>query len=103
MYAVVGQWKADRSRTSQQRDGLQRMVIPQVSGTPGFIRGSWAESVSSDSNTTFMVFDSHDNATAFMASVRANSTRQAEVGMELVEQSVVEIVAEAGATEGSRQ
>lgn len=97
MHAIVGRWKMDRSRTAEQRDGLQRMVIPQVSQAPGFVRGAWTQDVSSDLNHSFVVFDTEETARAFVASVRAQADRQASVGIELVDMTVAEVIAETGA------
>jgi hypothetical protein len=85
----------DLRRESEQREGLERMIVPGVRAAPGFIAGCWTLERSTSESVVLVTFDSLETAERFAESVRANAEHQRAVGIELVSVRVVEVSASA--------
>ena len=94
MYVVAGVWDADPALAEVQRAVLMSRIVPGVRSAPGLVKGYWAGNPEERRRYTFIVFDSHDHAEAFAASVRANEAGQAQAGLACVEVTVAQIEAE---------
>lgn len=85
----------DLSREIEQREGLNRMIVPSVTSSPGFVAGTWTLDRERSESVVIVTFDSSSNAGAFAANVRANASHQAMVGIDLLDIRVVEVSASA--------
>jgi hypothetical protein len=85
----------DLSREAEQREGLERMIVPGVREAPGFVAGCWTLDRVTSESVVLITFDSDEHAEALASNVRANAPHQAAVGIELVSISVVEVSASA--------
>jgi hypothetical protein len=90
MHAVVTNVtiSADASGAARLRDE----IVPQVSGTPGFIAGYWVR-LSGDKGTSIVAFDSEDSAQAMVNMIRDRPQTDESVTLDSIE--VGEVVANA--------
>jgi hypothetical protein len=95
MYAVVGMWTMDPERQETQEQELRERIVPSVSATPGFVRGSWSREIAGTRGASFIVFDNEPSARVFIDSVRANAPRQRTAGVFDQEFLLVELLADA--------
>ena len=94
-HATLAIFRMDLSREAEQREGLERMVVPGVRQAPGFVAGCWTLDRDTSESVVLITFDSHDHAEALASNVRANAPQQAAVGIELRSIRVVEVSASA--------
>jgi hypothetical protein len=94
-HATLGTFRMDPSREAEQREGLERLIVPGVRSTPGFVTGCWTLDRAEDESVVLVTFSSEASAESFAASVRANAEHQRAVGIELVSVRVVEVSATA--------
>jgi len=85
----------DLPRKAEQREGLDRMIVPGVRASPGFVTGCWTLDRAAGESVVLVTFDSIEAATAFAGNVRANAPNQMAVGIELVSIRIVEVLASA--------
>jgi hypothetical protein len=95
MYAVVGSWAMEASRTAEQRRVLEERIVPSARLVSGFVRGYWTSAAEGGSSYSFILFETEEAAHAFKRSVESNTENQAKVGIDRNEFAVVEIVVEA--------
>jgi hypothetical protein len=95
MYAVVGMWTMDPERQDAQEEELRERIVPSVSATPGFVRGTWSREIDGTRGTSLIVFDNEPSARDFIHSVRANAPRQRTAGVINDEFLLVELLADA--------
>lgn len=95
MYAVVGTWTLDPSRTAEQRRVLEERIVPSARQVPGFVNGYWTSAAEGGRSYSFILFDAEEAARAFKKSVESNTENQAKVGIDRNELVVVEIVTQA--------
>jgi hypothetical protein len=88
-------WTMDEQMRASQDQELRERIVPSVSRSPGFVRGTWSREVAGDRSTSFIVFDDESSAREFMTAVRANAPRQRAAGVANDELLLVELVAEA--------
>ena len=62
MHAVVVRVSISDVETAQK--GLEEVVVPRVSGAPGFVAGYWTRSDDGSNGQSMLVFDSEDAARA---------------------------------------
>jgi hypothetical protein len=89
MHAVVVRVSIANIETAQK--GLNELVVPRASQSPGFVTGHWTRSEAGDNGLSMIIFDSEDAARA--ASERIGTNVPEGVGLESVE--VREVVAHA--------
>ena len=94
-HATLATFRMDLSRECEQREGLNRMIVPSVSSSPGFVSGTWTLDRQQSESAVLMAFDSLDNAEAFAENVRANAPHQGAIGIELLTIRIVEVSASA--------
>lgn len=85
----------DLSREAEQREGLNRMIVPGVRASPGFVAGCWTLDRAASESVVLVTFDSIEAATAFADNVRGNASNQLAVGIDLVSIRIVEVSATA--------
>ncbi len=85
----------DLSRETEQREGLNRMIVPSVTASPGFVAGTWTLDRDRNESVVMVTFDSRSHAEAFVDNVRMNAPHQLMVGIELLDVRVVEVSASA--------
>ena len=85
----------DLSRENEQREGLNRMIVPGVRASPGFATGCWTLDRAASESVVLVTFDSIEAAKAFADNVRANASNQMAMGIELLAIRIVEVSATA--------
>ncbi|MFT3835595.1 MAG: hypothetical protein QM723_01185 [Myxococcaceae bacterium] len=92
MFALIGVWQMDRSKSAMQNKELRERIVPMVSHQPGFVSGYWSEDTASSKSHSFVVFDTLEHAQGLEAFVRQNGgSKEAGVAMESLQ--VVQIIA----------
>jgi hypothetical protein len=94
-HATLATFRMDLSREPEQREGLERMIVPGVRAAPGFVTGCWTLDRVTSESVVLITFDSREHAEALASNVRANAPSQAAVGIELVSIRIVEVSASA--------
>ena len=94
-HATLATFRMDLRKEAEQREGLQRMIVPGVRNAPGFVAGCWTLDRPQSESVVLVTFDSLATADAFARSVRDNAEHQRAVGIELVSVRVVEVSASA--------
>jgi hypothetical protein len=62
MHAVVVRVSISDVEAAQK--GLEEMVVPRVSGAPGFVAGYWTRNADGSNGQSMLVFESEDAARA---------------------------------------
>lgn len=93
MFVVVGTWRMDVHRETQQREGLSR-IAAGVSLLPGLVKGYWTSSEDASQSYTFIVFGDRPAAELFAAQVRGNVENQELAGVHNLDLVIHEITAE---------
>lgn len=94
-HAMLATFHLDLSREAEQQEGLNRMIVPSVQSSPGFVAGCWTLDRATSESVALITFDSIEAAQALADTVRANTRRQLEVGIKLLSIRVVEVSASA--------
>lgn len=97
-HATLATFRMDLSRESEQRQGLDQMIVPGVQRHPGFVHGTWTLDRESATSFVLLTFDSHESAEAMRESIVGNADNQRFVGIDLVEVRLLEISASASAS-----
>lgn len=94
-HAALATFRLDLDREREQREGLERFIVPGVKQAPGFVSGAWTLDRATSESVALITFSSAEQAEAFAGSVRGNADNQRGVGIDLVSVSVVEVTATA--------
>ena len=94
-HATLATFRMDLSRETDQRMGLEQMIVPGVKRHPGFVAGTWTLDRADSTSFVMLTYDSLDAAEAMVASIVANADGQRAVGIDLVSVKVLEISATA--------
>ena len=94
-HATLATFRMDLSRETEQRAGLERLIVPGVRAAPGFVSGCWTLDRDTSESVVIVTFDSKEHAEALASNVRANAPHQKDVGIELLSIRVVEVSASA--------
>ena len=96
-HATLATFRMDLARESEQRTGLERMIVPGVVQHPGFVSGTWTLDRSSSESFVMLTYESKESAEAMRKNVVGNAENQLFVGIELVGVRVLEVSASAEA------
>lgn len=94
-HATIATFAMDPERHAEQQEGLDRMIVPSVRSSPGFVSGTWTLDRETNESVVLVTFVSAADADAFAASVQANAPHQEAVGIELHSLRVVDVSATA--------
>jgi hypothetical protein len=94
-HATLARFRMDLSREAEQREGLERMIVPGVREALGFVAGYWTLDRDASESVVLITFDSQEHAEALASNVRANAPHQTAIGIELLSIRVVEVTASA--------
>ena len=94
-HATLATFRMDLAREADQREGLQRMIVPGVRQAPGFVTGCWTLDRAETESVVLVTFDTMAMAEAFAKSVHDNAEQQRALGIELVSVRVVEVAVNA--------
>ena len=94
-HAMLATFHMDLSREAEQQEGLNRMIVPSVRSSPGFVSGCWTLDRATSESVAMITFNSMEAAQALATDVRANTPQQLAVGIELNSIRVVEVSASA--------
>ena len=94
-HATLATFKMDLSREAEQREGLQRMIVPGVRQFPGFVTGHWTVDRETSESLVLLTYDSVAAAQAMAENIRGNAENQRHVGLDLIEVRILEVVASA--------
>jgi len=92
-HATLATFRMDPSREAEQREGLQRMIVPGVRQFPGFVAGNWTVDRQSSESIVLLTYDSLTAAEAMADSIRGNAENQRRVGLDLVGVRILEVAA----------
>jgi len=56
--------------TPEAKQMLESAILPMVKGWPGFVRGTWLQSIDGTNGTSLMLFDSKESAEQAAKNVR---------------------------------
>jgi hypothetical protein len=70
MHAVVVKVSISNVETAQK--GLEEVVVPRVSQSPGFVAGYWTRSDDGSNGQSMIVFESEDAARTVVERIRAD-------------------------------
>lgn len=90
-HAVLSTFNVDPTRRNDQEFGLRNIIVPAVREAPGFVSGIWTRTADGTKSTVVVAFSGEADARQFQASVRANASNQAAVGLTLVDSQLVEV------------
>jgi hypothetical protein len=62
MYAVIGSVSIAAGQFEGAHKSLREQVVPRVSQAPGFVKGYWTATDDRSKGSSFIVFDSKQNA-----------------------------------------
>jgi hypothetical protein len=85
----------DLSREAEQRDGLERMIVPGVRQFPGFITGHWTLDRTAAESLVFLTYESLAAAQAMAENITGNADNQRRAGLDLVGVRILEVAASA--------
>jgi hypothetical protein len=94
-HATLATFKMDLSREAEQREGLQRLIVPGVRQFPGFVTGHWTIDRRTSESLVLLTYDSLAAAEAMAENVRGNADNQRDAGLELVDVRILEVAATA--------
>jgi hypothetical protein len=92
MHAVIVNVNIADGQFDASRKALNENVVPQVSKTPGFVKGYWTAAMDRRSGTSIVVFKTQSDAENAAKAVRSQTTPP---GVTLGTVEVREVVAEA--------
>lgn len=94
-HATLATFCIDLSREAEQREGLERMIVPGVRQFPGFLSGHWTIDRHASESLVFLTYESLAAAEAMCCNIKGNADSQRRVGLDLVDVRIVEIAASA--------
>jgi hypothetical protein len=94
-HATLATFRIDLSREAEQREGLQRMIVPGVRQFPGFVGGTWTVDRRTSESIVLLTYDSLGAAEAMPENIRGNADNQRHVGLDLVGVRILEVAASA--------
>lgn len=62
MYGVIVEVKIDRGHHAEMRVMMDEEVVPRARQLPGFVGGSWFQSLEGDGGSALLLFDSEETA-----------------------------------------
>lgn len=95
-HAVLSTFNVDPMKRDDQEFGLRNVIVPGVREAPGFVSGIWTRTADGTKSTVLVAFSGEADAREFQATVRANASNQAAVGLTLVDVELVQVIAIAG-------
>ena len=93
-HATLATFQMDLSLEAQQREGLERMIVPGVSELPGFVGGTGILTARLES-IVLLTYDSLSAAESMAEDIRGNANIQRHVGLDLVGVRILEVAASA--------
>ena len=93
--ATLATFRMDLDREPEQRAVLERVIVPGVANSPGFVSGHWTLDRESSQSFVLLTFESAAHANAMASNVTANAENQRAAGIELVSIQVLEVTATA--------
>ena len=97
-HATLATFRIDLAREAEQREGLERMIVPGVRQFPGFISGHWTVDRETSESLVLLTYDSQAAAEAMSENIRGNAENQRRAGLDLVGVRILEVAASASAS-----
>ncbi len=79
-HATLATFRMDLSREAEQREGIQRMIVPGVKQFPGFVGGNWPVDRQTSESIVLLTYDSLSAAESMAESIRGNADNQRQLG-----------------------
>jgi len=83
-HATLATFRVDLAREAEQREGLERMVVPGVRQFPGFVAGNWTIHRQTSESIVLLTYDSLTAAETMAENIRGNAENQRHVALELI-------------------
>ena len=94
-HATLATFLIDLSRETEQREALERFIVPGVRQFPGVVSGQWTVDRATSESVVLLTHESLDAADTMAENIRGNAASQADAGLELVGVRILEIAASA--------
>lgn len=94
-HATLATFRMDLTREAEQRECLQRMIVPGVRQFPGFVAGNWTVDRQTSESIVLLTYDSLTAAETMAENIRVNADNQRHVGLDLVGVRILEVAATA--------
>ncbi len=94
-HATLATFRMDLTREAEQREGLERMIVPGVRQFPGFVSGHWTVDRHTSESLVLLSYDSLSAAEAIRENIQGNAENQRRIGLELVGVRILEILTSA--------
>lgn len=95
MHAVIAVFNMDRSRDEEHRRAVDEQLIPITRQVPGFVSGYWMRDQASPSNYVLTVWDTEEEAHAFIRVVEGRRPQGEQAGVGYGSMTVAEVIGEA--------
>ena len=99
-HATLATFRMDLTRETEQRAGLEQMIVPGVRRHPGFVVGTWTLDRETSESFVMLTYETLDSAVAMNENIVGNAEHQRGVGIELLGVRVLEVSASTGALGG---
>lgn len=96
-HATLATFRMDLAREREQREALDRFIVPGVRTFPGFVSGHWTLDRDASQSLVMLTYETSEAAEAMTRNIVGNAENQRASGLELVGVRVLEIVASASA------
>lgn len=94
-HATLATFRVDLALEAEQRNGLERMIVPGVREFPGFVSGHWTLDRNASESLVLLTYNSRDAAEAMAENIRRNADHQRQVGLDLLAVRILEVSASA--------
>jgi len=92
-HATLATFDMDLSREAEQREGLDRMIVPGVRDAPGVVSGHWTLDREASQSIVLITYATRGAAEAMVENIRGNAANQAQAGLDLVSVRILEVAA----------
>lgn len=96
-HATLATFRVDLEREVEQREGLERMILPSVTAHRGFVAGTWTLDRDASESLVMLTYESREAAESMKRNIIGNAENQQAVGLELLGVRLLEVAATAAA------
>ena len=75
-HATLASFQMDLTREAEQREGLERVIVPSVRQFPGFVSRHWTVDRQTSESLVLLTYDSLAAAEAMAENIRGNAENQ---------------------------
>jgi hypothetical protein len=94
-HATLATFRMDLSCESEQREALERFIVPGVQSFPGFVDGHWTLDRDASESLVLLTYETRASAEAMTENIIGNADNQRAAGLDLIGVRILEIAASA--------